>query len=157
MTERTLSTTALNSMADAETEEVWLVLMTIDHEDLESALRVVNNIEEIVSNGETYVALPFEIDMPGDGAQGPTEARVKVDNVDRQIVEAIRTIQTPPTITLQVILASEPDDPEMTIEHLTLRDANYDLSAVTGALRFDDLTMEPISEKITPDRFPGLF
>jgi hypothetical protein len=153
---RQLSTTAAHSATAEETDEVWLVLITISHADLDEPLRVVNNIEDIVSRGETYIACPFELEEPGDDPDGPTDARIKVDNVDRRIVDAHRLISSPPSVTLEAILASDPDELEYSIQGLILRDASWDATAVQGTLRFEDLTIEPVAEVMTPDRFPGL-
>lgn len=157
MTTRTLSETALNSAAAEETQEVWLVLVTLEHDDLEEPIRVVNNIEDIESRGLTFLGCPFELDPPGDDADGPTEARLRIDNVNREIVVANRSITSPPTVTIEVILASDPDAPEVTISHLTLRNVSWDAAYVQGTLRFEDLSVEPVSQRVTPGRFPGLF
>lgn len=157
MTTRDLSQTALHSASAEETEEVWLCLLTIEHDDLAAPIRVVNNIEDIVSRTNTYLGCPFEIDEPGDDPNGPTDARLKVDNVSKEIVTAVRLISSPPTVTIEVILASDPDNLEYSIPYLTLRDASWDASFVQGTLRFEDLSVEPVAETITPGRMPGLF
>lgn len=154
---RTLSGTAIASQNAEATEEVWLVLLTLEHDDLAEPLRVVNNIESIVSNGETYVGLPFRIVLPEDSENGPGEARLQIDNVDKLIVETLRTLQSPPTMSIQVVLASQPDTVEYLLTNMTLRDASYDDAVVEGVLRFEDLTVEAVSETITPERFPALF
>ena len=156
MAGRQLSAAATASLVAEETAEVWLRLIVITHANLAVPIRLVDNIEDIVSNGATFVALPFELELPDEGER-PGEARIRVDNVDRRIVEAIRSITTPPQVTIQIILASDPDAIELEIPTLTLRDATYDLTAVTGFLRFEDITVEPVAESITPARFPGLF
>lgn len=155
MTGRTLSPAMETAIAAEESDECPLVLVTIEHDDLPEPIRVVNNIEDIVSNGATFVGLPFEIELPDEGER-PGEARIRVDNVDRRIVKAVRSIQTPPDVTVQVILASQPDVIDMEITGLKLRDTTTDAAAVTGYLRFEDLTVEPVAAMITPARFPGL-
>lgn len=157
MTSRDLSPTAAAAYTAEETDEIPLVLVTIEHDDLSQPIRVVNNIEDIESQGFTFIGCPFELEEPGDDPNGPTDARLKIDNVSRQIVAAVRLISSPPTVTIQSILASDPDNPEYSISGLTLRDAMWDASYVQGALRFEDLTLEPVAEAITPGRFPGLY
>lgn len=156
MTGRALSLVATASLVEEATDEVWLVLMEITHADMADTIRVVNNTEAIVSDGETYVGLPFAIEFPDEGDR-PGEARISIDNVDRRIVEAVRSITTPPTVKLQVILASQPDTIEFELDGLKLRDVTYDAAQVQGYLRFEDLSVEPVAALITPERFPGLF
>lgn len=156
MTGRVLSAPATAALVAEETDEVFLILVKIDHADLDQPIRVVNNIEEIVSGGETYVGLPFEVELPDEGDR-PGEARLSVDNVDRRIVEAIRTISTPPSVTIKVVLASQPDTIEYQLDGLTMRDVSYDAATVQGYLRYEDLSSENVADMIVPSRFPGLF
>lgn len=156
MVGRTLSAAATQSLTAETTGEVWLYLITINHADLPAPIRLVSNVEDIVSNGETYVGLPFAIELPDEGERAG-EARIRVDNVRREITEWVRSMTGPPTVDIQVILADSPDTIELEISGLTMRDVTYDAVAVTGYLRAEDLTVEPVAEIITPARFPGLF
>lgn len=154
---RTLSPAAEASLLAEETDEVWLILLTVSHPDLDDPITIVNDINEIVSNGVTFRALPFEIELPGEG-QRPGESRIRIDNVSREIVEAVRIIGLiPPTVKIQVVLASQPDVIEYEVPVMTLRDVTYDAAFVTGVLRFEDISVEPVAEIINPNRFPALF
>lgn len=153
---RTLSTAATQSLADEDTGEVWLVLLSLSHPDLGEPLRVVNNTEDIVSGGHTFYALPFDLELPDDGPE-PGVARLRIDNVSREIVTLVRSIVAPPTVTIDVVLADQPDTSELTITHLTLREVRYSAAHVMGTLYFEDVATEAVAELITPARFPGLF
>lgn len=133
------------------------MLLTISHSSLATPLRFVNNNENIVSRGNTYTAFPFEIDLPNDDPDQPPKAQLRIDNVDRSIVQTIRTITSPPTVTIEVILASAPNTVEVSFTNLTLRNVSYDESEVTGELVFDAIYTEPVSVTMTPSRFPGMF
>lgn len=154
---RTLSSTALASANAQETDEVWLVLLTIDHDDLEAPLRVVNNNANVTSNGQEFIAFPFEIELPGEDPDQPATARLKIDNVDRRVVQALRSIASAPTVTIQVILASAPNTVEFSFEGMTLRNAIYDANAITAELTFEQILTEPIAVTMNPQRFPGMF
>jgi hypothetical protein len=154
---RSLSPAALASANAQSTDEVWLVLLTIEHNEIDSPIRVVNNTEDIVSRGQTYIGFPFDFELPGEDADAPTKARLRIDNVDRRIVEAVRTISSPPLVTLEVILASAPDTVEFSFSGLTMREIDYDVSSVSGDLLFESIFAEPVTYTMTPSRFPGLF
>lgn len=154
---RSLSTAALNSAFAEQTDEVWLTLLTISHPSLTEPLRCVNNIENVVSNGYTYTAVPFFVELPTENSETPGEARLRIDNIDRAIVQVIREIAEPPSVSIAVVLASQPDIEEVRIDGLVLKNVGYDVGTVQGALSFDELAVEPICELITPDRFPGLY
>ena len=63
---RTLSQAARQAINAEATEQVFLLLLTIDHEDLAEPIRVVNNTETITSRGELYVAYPFVVEPLGE-------------------------------------------------------------------------------------------
>lgn len=153
----TFSDRAIASSNAQDTDEVWLMLFTLDHADLADPIRVVSNNEDIVSNGHTFIALGFELTLPGQDPDSPSSATVSLDNVDPVIVNTLRTISSPPTATIQVILASQPDVIEIEFTGLKLRNAQWDASKVSGDLVYEDVLTEPVATTMTPQRFPGLF
>lgn len=154
---RNLSTAATASANAQFTDEVWLTLLTINSPELETPLRFVNNNVSVTSRGNVYLAFPFDIDFPGQDEESPGEARLSIDNIDRMIVNFVRTISTPPTVTIEVVLASSLDTVEASFSNMTLRNVSYDAKAVTGLLRFEDIVIEPVTYAMTPERFPGMF
>lgn len=154
---RALSPLALESAFAAQTEEVWLILLTIQHATLANPLRFVNDYQSLVSRGNVFLAFPFEVEFPEQDPDSPGEARLTIDNVDRQIVNTIRAISSPPDITLEVVLASQPDTVEAEFSGLILRNVTYDALKVSGVMRFEDIMTEPVSLQMTPSRFAGLF
>lgn len=139
---RTLSTNALSSAFAQQTDEVWLVLLTIDHPSLTTPLRFVNNMESVTSRGDLFIAFPFEIEFPEQDPDSAGEARITIDNIDRQIVTTIREITSPPSVTLEVVLASTPSTVEASFTGMVLRDVKYDAVKVSGTLRFEDIMSE---------------
>lgn len=154
---RTLSAPALESAHAQETGEAWIVLMTVEHDDLMDDIRVCNNNENVLSNGKTFIALPFEIELPGADPEAPPRARVRIDNIDRLIVDTLRAIASPPTVRLQVVLASQPDVIEADFDGLVLRNAEFDAGTVSGDLEFEYILAEPVAVSMTPAVLPALF
>lgn len=160
MTQRTLSASALDSAFSENTDEVWLVLLTIKHPNIAEnggKLYFVNNTEQLVAGAKTYIAFPFQIDLPGEDQTQPTVGRLRIDNVDRQIVATLRELVTPPTVDIEVVLASSPTTVEVGFYDMTLRNVTYDALYVEGTLTFESIYVEPITLEMTPSRFPGLF
>jgi Domain of unknown function (DUF1833) len=154
---RTLSANALRSAFAQQTDEVWLVLLTIHHPGLADDIRLVNDNSGLTSNGEVFVPFAFKLELPAEDPDNPGEARLTVDNIDRTIVTAMRSLSTPPEVTIQVILASDPDMIEAEFAGMVLRDVKWDAQSVSGVLRYEDITTEPVAVQMTPQRFPGLF
>lgn len=155
---RSLSSLAKQSLFAQETGEVFLLLLTINHASLAQPIRVVNNLENVVSGGNTYIAFPFQITLPQDREDQPPKMRLAIDNVDRSIVTAVRTLTSPPTITLDVVLASQPNTIEATFPGFTLRNTKYDALVVEGDLNLEDISNEPYpKDSFTPTLAPALF
>ena len=140
-----------------ETDDVFLVLLTITHDDI-TPIRVVNNNENITSDGNLFVAYPFEITLPDSTGDGTPSAQLVIDNVSREIAESIRSISTAPKVTISVIRAADPDTIEITFAPFTLRNVKWDMMKVSGDLSMEDIALEPFPiGQFSPAQFQGLF
>lgn len=161
MVQRTLSPAALASANASETGEVWLVCLTIKHPTLVNPIRLVNDFQDMGRNDGTgplwFIGLPFAIELPGEDAENATTAKLKVDNIDRQITASIRAMVEPPLCDIEVVLASQPDIVEVGLYDFTLRTGNWDMNYVEGSLQIEQIFQEPVSLTMTPQRFPGAF
>lgn len=153
----TLSQQAIEAMMAAQTDAVVLVVVDITHPELAQPLRLVRNTQQIVRNGNVYLPFAFELDLPSDNDDMP-QVQFRFDNVEREIVDAIRECPSPPTFTLAVILASNPNYTEAGPYVMTMVEADYNAREVTGTLAFEDVLNEPYPGlSITPANFPGMF
>jgi hypothetical protein len=154
---RNLSTLAKQAIYAQETGEVFLLLLTISGSGL-TTIRVVNNTQDVVSGGNTYLGFPFDITLADEDELRPPRMRLRIDNVDRQIVQALRSLTVTPTIQLDVVLASQPNTIEASFPGFTLRDASYDALVVEGDLLLEDVLNEPFPQHaFTPQHFPAVF
>lgn len=154
---RTVSTPMRAAAFAQETGEAPLVLLTIDHPDLAAPIRVTSDAVDTVSRSETYVAFPFRVALPDDTEEA-ARAQLEIDNVDRQIVQALRSIASPPTVRLEVVLASTPDLVEAGPFDFQLEEARYDALVVSGELAFEPvLDLAVPGDSMSPGLFPGLF
>jgi hypothetical protein len=155
---RSVSAAFKRAVFAQETDEVFVFLLTIEHAELEEPMRVCSNSVQVVSRGEAYLPLPFGAMFPGEHDDELARVRLTIDNVDRRIVEAVRTITSAPTVTLEAVLASAPDNVEAGPYDFRLRDVRYDQLVVEGELSFEDLLNEAYPEGIfAPSDFPGIF
>jgi hypothetical protein len=155
---RTLSSAALASGNAAQTDEVWLALVEITHDDLVTPIRVVNNTEDITSNGNTFVGYPFDIVLTDDVDDSPPTASIEIDNVDRDILDTIRTITTAPDVKIQIILASQPDTIELEIDGMQLVNVEADATTIQGNLQFTNILDQKFPQfSFVPSLFPALF
>ncbi len=105
---RTVSLAAIQGAMAAETGEVYLVLLEIDHTTLGTPLRFVNNDADVTSGGNVYTAYPFMPVLPDDQDSREPTAEIRIDNVSRELIDEIRSIADPLTMTLSVVLESSP-------------------------------------------------
>ena len=154
----TLSTAALRATQDVSSGEVWLVLLHIAHSSLNDPIRIVRNTEDIVSNGETFFAYPFEITLPEDVEGQIPQVSLAISNVDKMLMDTLRSIITPLDVTVQVVLASSPDVIELYVTDFKLREVQYDATSITGTLLMEDvLNIRLPADIMNPGQYPGLF
>jgi len=134
-----LSSVAIQSAQALETSEVWLLLMEIDHTDLDDPFYLVNNRESVTHDGTEYLAYPFSVVLSQDDGEHLPKVRLTIDNVDRALVETIRSISDSPSVNIKLVLASQPDTIELEIADLILREVEYDAFSITGTLYADDI------------------
>lgn len=151
------SATAVIAINAEQTEEAWIALIEITHASLVTPIRVANNPVAIVSNGNTFLAGAFVLTLPDDSEAIPV-VTMEIDNVDRAIVDAARSIATPPQCAISVVLGSTPNVIEAGPFNMTMNDVNYNFEKVTATLIYEDLLNEPFpAPSFNPALFPGLF
>lgn len=155
---RTLSGNALAALFSQETDEAFFILITITHPDLPDPLRVCNDAVPIVSRGETFVNYVFEFTLPSDEDGSPPQAQISIDNVDKVIVDTLRSIATPATFLIEIIRSSDLDTVEVVYEGLSMRAVKGDVFKISGDLIIEDIAVEPYPYRIfSPAEFRGLF
>ncbi|HOS41941.1 MAG TPA: DUF1833 family protein [Spirochaetota bacterium] len=155
---RNTSATFQRAVFAQETDEVFIILLEISHADLAEPIRVCNNSKDIVSNGKTYTAFPFLTATASEHDDQLSTVPLMIDNVGREVVEAIRTITSAPDVTMSVVLASDPDTVEAGPWSYKLRDVRYNAQIVEGQLGHEDILNESYPEgQYDPAGYPALF
>lgn len=164
---RNLSETLISSANAVETDEVYILLLTISHPNLSDDIRVTDDglmdlplagVPGVVSRGQEFIKLPFEFALPGDPENGTPFTKIKIDNIDRDIVAAVRAIRGKADVKAEVILASDPDNVEISLEGFQLVGVTYDRFVVEGSLTIEQFENEPYpGEYYLPSTTPGAF
>lgn len=154
---RTLSLDALAGAQAEETGEVYLILLTFDSDDLASPLRFTNDSVPTTSRGDVYDAVPFSATLPSDEPGEIREMEISVDNIDRRMVNALRTASDEMTATMELIIASAPDDVIASFV-FDVSAASYNATQASVRLSYESILNEPFpAERFTPTSFPGLY
>ena len=155
---RDTSLAARAALNAPETGEAFLILLTISHAQLALPIRVTSDSVVTESRGDSFAPFPFELSLPDDNDGRSPEARLVIDNIDRQIVRAVRLLPSAPLVLIEIVRAAAPDTVEARFEDFRLTDVSYDSQAVEGNLTVEDFTAEPFPAFLfSPGLFPGLF
>lgn len=154
----------------AETGRTIIALITIDHDDLTEPIRISTDPTEriheyeneivygTVSRGETYIFLPMRLQIPSDTDEGPGNMVMEFDNIHRTYTEIIRSIFTPPTVNVELVLDDDPDTVEVSWPEYLWTNISYDALVIRGTLALETLEREPFpAGSFSPSHFPGLF
>lgn len=148
-------TGVLEELAKQETDKVFLPLIEIDEASLPTPIRVVNNTENITSQTNVYAASGFAINLAGESEAEVETVTLRVENVDRLLVEVVRAALGIPTVTLRVIRADDPDvwlvDMKFNVES-----ANTSLQAIEAVLTYDNaINVRWPRHRVSPVTFPA--
>jgi hypothetical protein len=154
----TLSPELLAQLYGQESNDPFLLLVTLSHVDFISTQRLVNNSEDIISNGNTYTAFPMRITLPVDDGEASKEVGIIFDNVGRDLIDEIRSITSPISVKIEMVLASIPNQVQITLDGLRIVNITYNRSTISAKLIMDDfLNTSMTSEQYTPSLYPGIF
>lgn len=171
---RALSQTFRRELEEPRSAETLVVLLIIEDPTLVDPIRVANDVVNYNYNGDTYLGFPFEFELVDDSASGriPT-GRIRIQNVDRQIGEAIVNLTQSPTLTITILASSDfstvlsgaderfpiVDEPVVEYQATNLMFTNISVNAmeISADLVSFDMTSEPWpAVRTTADRLPGL-
>ena len=150
-----------------EAEQVFLVLVTITHADLTEDIYIANDPKQtlstgakgVISNSIEYVAIPFELFLQEQSDNLITKAKIRIDNVSREILRAVREASgLPPIVNIKIALSDDPDTIEIEIPNLRMNNVTATAYVVEAEL----LPVIVQSEKYPYDTFnqadfPGIW
>jgi Domain of unknown function (DUF1833) len=163
-----LSLTFRTAAHAEQTGEILVLLVTLTHEDLDDPIRLSSDpttrlsVDPLrygtVSRGDTYDFLPMSLVLPEESEDTIPAMQVVVDNVSRALIPLLRSISTPAIVTVELVLASAPDNVEATWPEFELSSSSPSAQQVSIDLTTESDANEPYpSGLFTPAGFPGLF
>ena len=164
---RSVSQTLKSEVFAQEMSDVPIILITISHNDLSEDVTISSDPTETLSsgaygttsNGIEYTQLPFEIVLAEQSDNLLTRATIKIDNVSRAIMSAVRAASNePPEVKVQIVLATDPDTVEVEIDGLLLNDIKATALVVEAYLEPEILQAEKYPKNtINQSDYPGVF
>jgi hypothetical protein len=171
---RRVSLNARDIQDDISTDQIYVALFEITHPELAEVIRLSTDPTERLQDdpliyctrstwrGANPVSDPWlwtiaSALLPSDLEDAPASASLVLENLDSAMVEIVRSVTSPPTVAMAVVLASTPNIVEAEFLDLQILSADIDAGAITLAISRDEIEAEPFpSGRMTRDRFPGL-
>jgi len=165
------STALRDAIADRESAELPVYLLTIQHPDLTGLFGQVEGVtldgkmllasgvtSNFVSRGQTFIAFGFEIDLPEQGRAQTPVLGLRVDNVDQRMTAVLRSLTSPATVLLEEVLFSSPDVVERAFVNLELVQSTGTRETIEARLSHRDYSDVPLVSKInSPATTPGIY
>lgn len=156
---RSYSAQYKSTLAKVSMEESPVILLVIDHPELPDPIRVINDTENLTSNGFEYLAFPFALSLPDDHENQIPRARLSIANVGKDLMFWLETTDggIGATAEFSQVMRSRPDQVEWTITMSLFNVAANNLE-VSADLGFENLFTKPaVSMSYRPENSIGLF
>ena len=156
---RNISLSGSRNLLATSSSEPMLVMLEITHVDLAVAIRVVNNTENVVSQGNTFLATAFELLLPDDIEGQIPQATLSVDNVGQELTQWLEVSRGGQGARCRMMMVS-PSLPnlleyDMTMDMTGLKIDNQKVSAQLGFV--NTLGRSAVAKTFTPATAPGLW
>ena len=148
-----------STLASTAAPEAPIILLEIDHSALTTPVRVVNDTQNITSNGVEFIACPFRCKLPDDFENQLPKAQLSVDNVGKELMYWIETSGGGQGATARFIqiMRSRPNQIEWEIT-MNLSNVKATVQEVTADLGYANIFTRPaISMRFDPFTSPGIF
>ena len=158
MTSRTVDVSLQRELEKQESAEALLVFLTISHKSLEDDIRVVADTKTYTRSAGLFQAFWFDIQLLTDNDSPPT-TRLEVQNVDLEIGNIVRKIETPPKVKIELLPLSDFDLTATPRTVLSTEHVIYSAEELFMTnISVDDLVVSAdiISWAYTQEEWPGI-
>ena len=156
---RAYSSAYKSTLAATSAPEAPLVLLEITHPGLTQPARVVNDTQDIVSNGNTFIACAFKCLMPDDFENRLPKAQISIDNVGKELMQWVESSAggNGAMVRFMQVMRSRPNLIEWEIS-MSLTNVKANFNSVMGDLGYENVFTRPaISLRYDPFTSPGIF
>lgn len=151
------SANAKQQITAREKDQAVLLLVTLFPPSF-PIIRIVNNLEDVTSNGNVFTAFPVRIELSADDGKTLQTVKMTIDNVTLEMIEWLRSVTSPIPVTIQTIFSGSPDIIEQQISDLIIRSIKYNSMTIEATLfADDDLNQIVPSDTYNSNDFPGLY
>ncbi|MBF0358855.1 MAG: hypothetical protein HQL70_09625 [Magnetococcales bacterium] len=167
----TLSLNMRQEVAKSESSICPILLFTLTHDDLAEPIYISTDPTERIddtspskiiygtrSNGKEFIFLPMRAKLPSEAEGGSQLMKIELDDIHGAYREIVRQIQSPVSVTVDIVLADTPDTVETTWPEFLFTNITYDAETVSCDVVHETLITEPFpAGSFNPAYFPGGF
>lgn len=156
---RNYSSAARENLLATSADEPFLVLLEITHADLAVPVRVVNDTQNLTSNGVEFIGCPFDVTLPDDVDGQVPQAKLSIDNIGRDLTQWLEFSRGGQGAICRImqVMRSDPNTIEFDMS-LDLTNMVITNETVTGMLGFQNmLNRSGTIPTFTPQNAPGLW
>ena len=155
---RNYSNNVLDSLTSEQTSEVYTTLVTVKDNGGSVIARFTDDSQDTEYAGATFIAYPFALTLPDNQEGRETTAQLTLTNVDRQLIDAVRSSDGHLYVNLRVVLASDTTQVMVHYPDMEMRRLSYTTDTLSGELTYESFLNEPFPKDLMVARhFPGLF
>jgi len=164
---RTLSLNFREAINSEDAGDIAIFLLTVEHDDIAGTLRFSTDpttlVSEVpllyktVSRGNDFYYLPMFVLLPDEREEAPPKSQLRITNVSRAMIAALRSVTSPARAKLELVLDSDLDTVEVESPWLDVIAANNSAGEVVLELSLNSMTTESFTtDSFDPSDFPGL-
>lgn len=148
----------IKALLDQHTAEAFIWLLTVEHAESGQAFRFCSNIEDTLSRGNTFAKFPFDLTLPDDDGDALPAISIELKHTTGELLDVLRRYGSGAGLTVELIMASNPDTVQYTIDDLIIKTVPYDDSQTTLTAAVEDvLNQRYPADDYLPRSFPGMF
>ncbi|MGE8441831.1 MAG: DUF1833 family protein [Comamonas testosteroni] len=134
-------------------------LLEIANRSFSESMRICNDVQDFVSQGVSYIGLPFGFTLPDDVSGQAPRMRLSIDNVGRGVSDELERLQ-PGTTTMAKLIIVSRDKPDVHqhVYWLPISSVTISGAAAQASCSVDELMRRAACLQIAnPHTLPGIF
>jgi hypothetical protein len=152
-------TTNFKEKTGGTTGEEPVYLVEITHPQLVTPIRIVNDTQDLVHNGNTFFAVAFRIRFPDDISRSVPQVPISIDNVGREMTQFLEQSAGGKGSQFRIMQVMR-DTPNIVEQEytLTLAGVRQNMLEISASLSYENfLDIPALAATFTPETAPGLF
>jgi len=154
-----LTTPAIEALQRVSDPHGFLYLLTITGAGIAEPIRLVNDTRDFISQGHVFIALPFELVPPKQGAKEVPRTQIQIDNTGREIVQVLEALPPGAELTARVQAVYRPEPDNVQSEWVApMSGLKANVSTISAEIGPSALMTRPaVAIRFDPHSAPGLF